>query len=34
MSRYLAFLSTKTPTFSPGEKFVHRRLEGLVSLCS
>jgi hypothetical protein len=34
MSRYLAFLATKAPTFSPGEKFVHRRLEGLVSLCS
>jgi hypothetical protein len=34
MSRYLAFLATKAPSFSPGEKFVHRRLEGLVSLCS
>jgi urease gamma subunit len=34
MANYLAFLSTKVPGFSPGEKFVHRRLEGLVSLCS
>jgi len=34
MSRYLAFLATKAPGFTPGEKFVHRRLEGLVSLCS
>ncbi|MCK9461887.1 MAG: FHA domain-containing protein [Proteobacteria bacterium] len=34
MSRYLAFLATKATSFSPGEKFVHRRLEGLVSLCS
>jgi hypothetical protein len=34
MSSYLAFLTTKAPGFSPGEKFVHRRLEGLVSLCS
>jgi urease gamma subunit len=34
MTAYLAFLATKAAGFSPGEKFVHRRLEGLVSLCS
>jgi hypothetical protein len=34
LSRYLEFLSSIAPTFGPGEKFTHRRLEGLVSLCS
>jgi hypothetical protein len=34
MSRYLAFLSKRESTFSPGEKFIHRRLKGLVGMCS
>lgn len=34
MSRYLNFLKTRESTFSPGEKFIHRRLQGLVGLCS
>lgn len=34
MSRYLELLSSISGTFGPGEKFAHRRLEGLVSLCS
>ena len=34
MSRYLTFLKTRESTFSPGEKFIHRRLQGLVGLCS
>jgi hypothetical protein len=34
MSRYLAFLKTREATFGPGEKFIHRRLQGLVGLCS
>jgi hypothetical protein len=34
MSRYLEFLASISASFGPGEKFAHRRLEGLVSLCS
>jgi hypothetical protein len=34
MTRYLAFLASRTATFTPGEKFIHRRLEGLVGVCS
>jgi pSer/pThr/pTyr-binding forkhead associated (FHA) protein len=34
MSAYLSFLSSIKETFSPGQKFIHRRLEGLVGLCS
>jgi len=34
MSRYLSFLKTRESTFSPGEKFIHRRLNGLIGLCS
>jgi hypothetical protein len=34
MSRYLEFLASISATFGPGEKFTHRRLEGLVALCS
>lgn len=34
MSRYLNFLKTRESTFTPGEKFIHRRLQGLVGLCS
>ncbi|HUT76962.1 MAG TPA: FHA domain-containing protein [Polyangia bacterium] len=34
MNRYLDFLSTRTAGFSPAEKFVHRRLQGLVGLTS
>jgi predicted component of type VI protein secretion system len=34
MSRYLAFLAHRESGFSPGEKFIHRRLQGLVGMCS
>lgn len=34
MSGYLQLLSSKAGTFSPGERFIHRRLEGLVGVCS
>ena len=34
MTRYLNYLDTKTQAFNPGELFVHRRLQGLVKLCS
>ncbi len=34
MSAYLSLMSGIKETFSPGEKFIHRRLEGLVGLCS
>ena len=34
MTRYLNFLESKEKSFSPGERFVHRRLQGLVKLCS
>ena len=34
MTRYLNYLNTKTQTFNPGELFVHRRLQGLIKLCS
>ncbi len=34
MSAYLSLISTIKETFSPGQKFIHRRLEGLVGLCS
>ena len=34
MSTYLSLMSKMQETFSPGEKFIHRRLEGLVGLCS
>jgi hypothetical protein len=34
MSGYLDFLSLKASDLSPGERFVHKRLEGLVKLCS
>ena len=34
MSDYLSLISGIEKTFSPGQKFIHRRLEGLVRLCS
>ncbi len=34
MSAYLSLMSGLKETFGPGEKFIHRRLEGLVGLCS
>lgn len=34
MTRYLGFLDAQTKRFSPGELFVHRRLTGLIKLCS
>jgi hypothetical protein len=34
MTRYLAALSSRTGEFSPSDRFIHRRLEGLVKLCS
>jgi predicted component of type VI protein secretion system len=34
MSRYLAYLESRASRFSPGEKFIHRRLKGLLGLCS
>ncbi len=34
MTKYLSFLDSKSETFNPGELFVHRRLQGLVKLCS
>ena len=34
MTRYLTFLDSQSQRFSPGELFVHRRLNGLVKLCS
>jgi hypothetical protein len=34
MTRYLNFLDSKEKSFSPGERFLHRRLQGLVKLCS
>ncbi len=34
MTRYLNFLESTENSFSPGERFVHRRLRGLVKLCS
>ena len=34
MTRYFSLLDTKAPSFNPGELFVHRRLQGLVKLCS
>jgi predicted component of type VI protein secretion system len=34
MTRYLSFLDSREKSFSPGERFVHRRLQGLVKLCS
>ncbi len=33
-SRYLSFLDSRADTFSPGEKFVLKRLKGLVKICS
>jgi hypothetical protein len=34
MTKYLAFLETVKGKFSPGEHFIHRRLTGLVKICS
>lgn len=34
MVRYLKFLDANESAFNPGERFVHRRLQGLVKLCS
>lgn len=34
MTRYLGMLDSKSEGFNPGESFVHRRLQGLVKLCS
>jgi len=34
MHRYLTTLGELSRKFSPGEKFIHRRIEGLVGLCS
>jgi ribosomal protein L40E len=34
LSRYLSSLDSKTQTFSPGEKFIFKRLEGLVKVCN
>ncbi len=34
MGRYLAYLDSLSKTLSPGERFVHRRLQGLVKVCS
>lgn len=34
MTRYLGFLDAMSQSFNPGELFVHRRLQGLVKLCS
>jgi FHA domain len=34
MTRYITFLDSRTSSFSPGERFVHRRLQGLVKVCS
>ncbi|MCP4674983.1 MAG: FHA domain-containing protein [Deltaproteobacteria bacterium] len=34
MGRYLAYLDSLAKTLSPGERFVHRRLQGLVKVCS
>ncbi|MCP4600549.1 MAG: FHA domain-containing protein [Proteobacteria bacterium] len=34
MVRYIAFLDSKADEFTPGERFVYRRLQGLVKVCS
>ncbi len=34
MRDYLTLLETLTDSFSPGERFIHRRLQGLVKICS
>lgn len=34
MHAYLKGLATHTESFSPGEKFIYRRIEGLVGVCS
>ncbi|MCP4199015.1 MAG: FHA domain-containing protein [Proteobacteria bacterium] len=34
LSRYLSSLASRAQSFSPGEKFVFKRLEGLVKVCS
>lgn len=34
MSSYLDYLKAQESSFSPGEKFIYRRLQGLVGLCS
>lgn len=34
MSQYLAFLDSASEKFDPAERFVHRRLKGLVKICS
>jgi len=34
MTRYLSVLAEASRNYSPGEKFIHRRIEGLVGLCS
>lgn len=34
LARYLSFLQSRAETLTPSERFVHKRLEGLVKLCS
>lgn len=34
MNRYLAYLDRVETQFSPGERFIHKRVRGLVKLCS
>ena len=34
LSRYLVSMKARADTFSPGEKFIFKRLEGLVKICS
>ncbi len=34
MTKYLTFLDSKAQSFNPGELFVHRRIQGLLKLCS
>jgi hypothetical protein len=34
MTKYLNFLDSKSAELNPGELFVHRRLQGLIKLCS
>lgn len=33
MTRYMAALSSRTGELSPSDRFIHRRLEGLVNMC-
>lgn len=34
LSRYLTMLDDMARSFSPGERFIHRRIQGLVKICS